>query len=183
MKSIADLLFEAYMLKKVPRSGFQFLGAGNETVAEHSFCTAFIAFVMARMSPSVDESRLVSMCLLHDLPEARTGDFNYVHKQYVKADEDRAVADMVSGIPFGDDIAGLIAEFNAKQTLEAKLAHDADQIAFMLDLKQVKDIGSPGPDRWIPHVKARLLTGLGKKLAEAILKRPWDAWWEKTYTE
>lgn len=183
MKSIADLLFEAYILKKVPRSGFPFLGMGRESVAEHSFCATFIAYVMARMTPSADALRLISMCLLHDLPEARTGDLNYVHKRYVTADEDRAISDMAKNIPFGADISGLLAEFNAKKTEESRLAHDADQLAFILDLKQVSDIGCPAPDRWLPHVRARLCTDLGKKLADAIMERPWDAWWEKDYSE
>jgi putative hydrolases of HD superfamily len=35
MKNIAHFLFELGMLKRTPRSGFQFLGSGTETVAEH----------------------------------------------------------------------------------------------------------------------------------------------------
>ena len=42
MKNIANLLFEAKMLKEIPRSGFHFLGAGKESIAEHSFVTTFI---------------------------------------------------------------------------------------------------------------------------------------------
>lgn len=183
MESVADLLFEAYILKKVPRSGFHFLGVGKESVAEHSFCAAFIAYVMAQMTPSVDALRLISMCLVHDLAEARTGDFNYVHKRYVTADEDKAISDMVAGIPFGGDISGLLAEFNAGQTEEARLARDADQLAFILDLKQVSDIGCPAPDRWLPHVRARLRTDLGHRLSDAIMERSWDDWWEKDYSE
>ena len=37
MENLADLLFEAKMLKEIPRSGFQFLGAGRESVAEHVY--------------------------------------------------------------------------------------------------------------------------------------------------
>jgi len=32
MKNIAKLLFEAHILKEIPRSGYQFLGAGKESV-------------------------------------------------------------------------------------------------------------------------------------------------------
>jgi putative hydrolase of HD superfamily len=45
MKRMADLLFEARMLKETPRSGFQFLGAGRESVAEHVYSATFIAYV------------------------------------------------------------------------------------------------------------------------------------------
>ncbi|MCP4694311.1 MAG: HD domain-containing protein, partial [Desulfobacterales bacterium] len=41
MKQIAKLLYEARMLKEIPRSGYGFLGAGKESVAEHTFITSF----------------------------------------------------------------------------------------------------------------------------------------------
>ncbi|UCG12721.1 MAG: HD domain-containing protein, partial [Deltaproteobacteria bacterium] len=92
MKAIANLLFEARILKKLPRSGFHFLGVGGESVAEHGFLTTFIGYVLAQIAPGLDQLKVLQMCLLHDLSEARTGDLNYVQKQYVAADEARAVA-------------------------------------------------------------------------------------------
>lgn len=44
MESIADFLFEVGMLCKTPRSGYQFLGSGRESVAEHILRTVFIGF-------------------------------------------------------------------------------------------------------------------------------------------
>ncbi|MEZ4567992.1 MAG: HD domain-containing protein [Desulfobacterales bacterium] len=75
-ENIAALLFEANILKNIPRSGYHFLGASKESVAEHSFCATFIAYVMAMMEPEADSLRLISMCLVHDRSEARTGDHN-----------------------------------------------------------------------------------------------------------
>ena len=183
MKAIADLLFESKMLKQIPRSGYHFLGAGNESVAEHSFSATFIAFVMSRLEPGVDSLRLISMCLVHDLGEARTGDLNYVQKKYVLADEARAIADATRKIPFGSDITELIDEFNQQETLEAKLAHDADQISFILDLKAISDTGATTPAKWLPFVIDRLKTDLGKQLADAIVSRNWDDWWIEGYSE
>ena len=82
MKNIAHLLFKANILKEIPRSGYHFLGAGKESVAEHSFSVSFIAFVMSQIEPDVDAFKLIAMCLVHDLPEAKTGDLNYVQKKY-----------------------------------------------------------------------------------------------------
>ncbi|PIP38675.1 MAG: metal-dependent phosphohydrolase, partial [Desulfobacterales bacterium CG23_combo_of_CG06-09_8_20_14_all_51_8] len=59
MKNIAALLFEANILKQIPRSGYHFLGAGKESVAEHSFCATFIAYPMAKMAPEADGLRLI----------------------------------------------------------------------------------------------------------------------------
>lgn len=183
MKAIADLLFEAKILKDIPRSGFAFLGAGRESVAEHSFAAAFIGYVMSQIAPEADSYRLVTMCLLHDLPEARTGDLNYVQKKYVVADENRAVDDATKNLQFADQIKGLINEFNRQETLEARLAHDADQLAFILDLKSISDVGSRTPDNWLPVVRKRLKTELGGKIADAVSQRGWDAWWIETYSE
>ena len=44
MKRIANFLFEAGMLKRTPRTGFQFLGSGAESVAEHIFRTVYIGY-------------------------------------------------------------------------------------------------------------------------------------------
>ena len=102
MKKIANLLFEAKILKEIPRSGYHFLGAGKESVAEHSFSTTFIAYVMAQLLPEVDALKLINMCLLHDFPEARIGDLNTVHKKYVTADENQALEDATAGLLFGE---------------------------------------------------------------------------------
>ena len=177
MKRIADLLFEARMLKEIPRSGFHFLGAGRESIAEHVYSTTFIAFVMTQLHPDIDARKLMGMCLLHDLPEARTGDLNAVNKAYVRADESHAVADMVQGLAFGPQIQGLIEEYTAGSSQEAKLARDADQLALILELKDLDDIGYRPPQTWLPHVVGRLRTETGKALAGAIMSTHRDAWW------
>ena len=183
MKNIANLLFEARMLKRIPRSGYQFLGAGNESVAEHIHMMTFIAFVMAKMVPDVNLAKLLSMCLLHDLPETRTGDLNAVQKEYVRADEQKAVAKLSSVLPFGDEMVELMAEFNRRETKEAMLAYDADQIAFILDLKALADTGYSPPEKWIDHVVARIKTDIGRNITQGILSTQWDAWWLKDFTE
>lgn len=177
MKHIANLLFEARKLKHIPRSGYQFLEAGKESVAEHIFMTVFIAYVMARTNPDVDAGRLMRLCLLHDLPEARIGDLNYVQKQYVTADETRAMADVADNLSFGPEMTALLDEFNAAETMEARLARDADQIAFLLDLKACIDMGYAPPKKWIPHIAGRLRTRTGKDLYQAITRTQSDAWW------
>jgi putative hydrolase of HD superfamily len=181
MEAIANLLFEARMLKQIPRSGYQFLGAGKETVAEHVHMMTFIAFVMAKLDPGVDLARLLSMCLMHDLPEARIGDLNAVQKKYVQADEEKAVCDLAGPLPFGNDMKELMAEFNRGETREALLAQDADQIAFILDLKALSDTGYATPDKWIDHVTARLKTDIGRDIVQGILSTEWDKWWLKNF--
>ena len=177
MKAMANLLFEARILKEIPRSGYHFLGSGCESVAEHTFLTIFVGFVLAQMHPQVDRPRLLEMCLIHDLGEARTGDLNYVQKKYVVADENRAVNDLSRQVPFGNTITRLFAEYTACETMEAKLAHDADQLALVLELKALCDAGYHGPADWIPHVLGRLYADGSRKLAEQIWQTASDGWW------
>ena len=108
---IINFFFELGMLKKTPRSGFQFLGSGRESVADHSFRVAMIGFALARMDGNVDPFKVVCMCLVHDLPEARTGDQNYVNKRYVTVDEAGAIADLADSLPFGDELKELLKEY------------------------------------------------------------------------
>jgi putative hydrolase of HD superfamily len=183
MKNIANLLFQANILKNIPRSGYHFLGAGKESVAEHSFSTAFIAFVLAQMEPDVDAFRLVAMCLVHDLPEAKTGDLNYVQKKYVTANENKALRHIAKNLPFGALLTDLISEFNERQTIESKLAHDADQLALILDLKALSDIGYDPPRKWLPFALNRLETKIGQILAQNIMQTEWDSWWLENYVD
>lgn len=183
MNRITEFLFETMLLKRVQRTGYQFLGPGKESVAEHTFCVICIAWVLAQLTREADQRRLMTMCLVHDWPEARIGDINYVQKQYVMANENKAVTDMTQGLPFGEEIESLIDEFNTGQTLEARLARDADQLAFLLDLKALSDMGYASPQKWAAHVQARLQTSAGKNLAEKIARTEWDSWWLKIFID
>lgn len=183
MKQIANLLFEVRILKDIIRSGYAFLGAGKESIAEHSFMTAIICFTMAKIDPDINSERLVTMALVHDLAEARTGDLNYVEKQYSIPDEAKAVSHLIRNLSFGNDIKLLVDEFNSGETKEAKLANDADQLSFILELKKISDIGMKGPEKWLPFVHKRLKTHIGRQIAQSIMDTPWDEWWTNDYSE
>ena len=183
MTRIADLLFEVRMLKDLKRTGYAFLGEGQESIAEHSFTTAFLCFIMARLEPDVNSEKLISMALVHDTAEARTGDLNYVHKKYNTVDEASAVTHLIQGLDCAKDIFDLIDEFNRGETKEAMLANDADQLSFILELKKLKDLGAASPESWLPFVLGRLKTDTGRKLAKDILDTRWDEWWTRGYSE
>ena len=108
---------------------------------------------------------------------------NYVHKHYNTVDESRAVSDMIQGLDWAKDIPELIDEFNQGETMEARLANDADQISLILELKKLKDLGATSPDSWLPFVADRLKTDTGKQFAREILGTRWDEWWTRGYSE
>ena len=176
-KNIVNFFFEAGMLSKTPRTGFQFLGTGKQSVAEHSFRVAIIGFALAKLVEDVDVFKVVRMCLFHDLPETRTGDLNYVNKHYVDAKEDEAIEDLASTLPFGNEIEEVLTELKRNNTKEAQLVHDADQLELILELKEQLDLGNQYASRWIHFAKERLKTDIGKKIADQITNTDSSAWW------
>lgn len=178
MRDLVNLLNEVGMLEQTPRSGFAFLGSGQQSVAEHSYRMTFIAYVLSKKSSEpVNLQKLLLMCLLHDLPEARTGDLNYVNKRYVVANEDKVLEDLKKESSLGPEMANLIDEYRQNQTLEAHMAHDADQLELMLVLKREKDLGNEAAQDWLDIVKQRISLPISKKIAEEILVTPSSAWW------
>ena len=177
LDQVADFLFEVGMLKKTPRTGYQFLGNGHENVATHSFRTAVLGFILSRLTTGVDTGKVTDMCLFHDLGEARTGDHNYVNKQYVTVDEERAEADAAANAPSGNEIVALLAEFRAGETAEAQLAHDADQLDMVVELKEKMDLGNKYAEAWLFYAGKRLKTETGRKIYRIILKTDWTNWW------
>ncbi len=173
---IADFLFECGMLRKTPRTGYQFLGSGSENVAEHSFRTAVIGYVLARMADA-DEARTTLLCLFHDLHEARTGDFNYVNRIYNSSTRTMALEHATAGTGLADELLPMWEELEAVQTLEAQLAQDADQLDFILNLKEEADMGNRYATQWLELAVQRVRTKWGQELAETIARTDHKDWW------
>ncbi|EFL49477.1 metal dependent phosphohydrolase [Solidesulfovibrio fructosivorans JJ]] len=173
---LADFVFEAGMLRKTPRTGYQFLGTGAENVAEHSFRTALIAFMLAK-GAGADPFRAMGMAVFHDLHEARTADFNYVNKLYNTTDARRALTDALAGTGLADAVMPLHDELEAAETLEARLAQDADQIDLIANLKEELDLGNRYAADWIEAAMGRLRTEEGRTLAKAIATTDHAEWW------
>lgn len=173
---MADFLFEVSMLRRTPRTGYQFLGTGAENVAEHSFGTAVIGYALAEMA-GADAARTVLLCLFHDVHEARTGDFNYVNKLYNTHDARRALADGLKGTGLSGGVLALHDELEDAGSVEAMLAQDADQLDLMVNLKEQKDLGNPYAAKWLDCALERLRTPQGRELAKAILETDHTDWW------
>ena len=183
MKEVINFLFEVGMLKKTPRTGYQFLGSGQESVAEHSFRTAIIGYLLSLQEPGANPHKTIMMSLFHDLHEARTGDHNYVNKRYVNVDEDKAIRDLSRDLPFGDEIISLTREFSAGESLEARISRDADQLDLILELKEQQDLGNKSAQEWLYYAIKRLLTDSAKRLAKQIMNTKYTDWWFEKKTE
>ncbi len=183
MKDLINFLFEVGMLKKTPRTGYQFLGSGKESVAEHTFRMTIIGYLLSLQEPQADSMKTTLMCLFHDLHEARTGDHNYVNKRYVQIDEDKAIQDLAKNLPFSDQIVSLTREFTEGKSLEARISRDADQLDLILSLKEQQDLGNTYAREWLHYALKRLQTEAARSMAQEILETDSTEWWFEKKTE
>jgi len=74
MRNLLEFLLDVGKLKRVKRRGWVLRGVKNpESVAEHSFRTAMMAWVLGYGRP-VNQEKLLKMALIHDLVEVISGD-------------------------------------------------------------------------------------------------------------
>lgn len=176
-KSIINFLFEVGILSKTPRSAFNFLGSGQQSVSEHTTRTVYIGYVLSILEKNVDSSKIMQMCLLHDLAEARTSDLNYVHQKYTIADEYKALDDLAATLPFGEEMKDTLKEYAQRKSKESILAKEADRLEWILTLKELVDVGNKRAETWLPSAYKRLETEIGKELGRIMLKTKSDDWW------
>jgi len=175
----AAFLFEMGKLKVLPRSGWFHLGIERpEDVAAHSFRAAMVGLVLASASDA-DPARTAALCLVHDTQETRTGDIDAIGRGYVTVHDAEAITGrQVAGVVPDDAaklIAGLVAEYEAGETPEAQLAHDADKIELILQADEYAAQGyDAGP--WREAALPTLRTEAGKQLAQAISTTD-PQWW------
>lgn len=176
LERLADFINEAGMLRHTPRSGYAFLGSGRENVAEHSYRVSVLGYVLARLS-GLDPSRVTFLCLFHDLHEARTGDFNYVNHRYNQCRARQALEDAVDGTGLESDVLPLWDELADGRSPEAVLAHDADQLDLICNLKAELDKGNSFAGEWLTSALQRLQSPAARQLAEVIARTDHNRWW------
>ncbi len=179
-KQITNFIYETGIHAQTPRSGFWFLGSGNQSVAEHLFHAAMIAYALASFEPKADKNKVVLMALMHDIGEGRTSDHNYVHQRYGRLSEVNAVADIAGSVPFGKEIQDLFTEEQEKITLEAKIVKDADVLEWMATLRVEEAKGNIKAAGWIKVASKRLKTKAGKKLGKLLMSTHPDSWWSNS---
>lgn len=182
MDSLVKYIFEAGMLKRVARSGWWAEKVKlPESVADHSFRTAIIAFILARMEGlGEDEARkLCTAAVFHDMHETRLSDLNKITARYIRVDEklERKVeSDQAKELP-----AGLRESVLGTLKLDAKgkiLLRDADYLECAFQAKEYADIGHAGAATWIKSIEGRLKTAGAKKLLARMKDTDSNSWWK-----
>ena len=83
-RALLDALHVAERLKDETRHCYT-SGGRHESVAEHSWRIALMAFWMKDEFPDVDIDKVIRMCLIHDLGECFIGDI----PTFAKTDADK----------------------------------------------------------------------------------------------
>ncbi len=167
---LSDFLYEVCSLKAVPRSGWLKLGISDpESVAEHSFMSAVIAFFLGlREFGRVEDACMCAVAaLFHDVHESRTLDLHRLAKRYVVVDEHRAREEQLDFEEAGA-LSGMIEKYG-------DVVHDADRLELFI---QSRVYGITNPDARIYGDRIDLRTESAKRLLKE-LKNTDPRWWLK----
>jgi len=173
-----DLLYEVGALRHVPRTWHQFGGLPLANVSEHTLRVAWIGLILAAQE-GADSGKVVRMAILHDLPESRTGDVNYLSRMYVARDEGRALADISSATVLEGDLRDLWKELEQQESIESQIVKDADNLDVDLELRERAFDGTDFSEMLRPareRLALKLHTAAAKALYEIVCSRNPHAW-------
>lgn len=145
-KELLRVLHTAERLKDETRHCYT-SGGRRESVAEHSWRLALMAYLVSDQYPQLDMNKVIKMCLVHDLGEAVTGDIPaFVKTENNERDEARALHEVVDKLPEPQrsELAALYAEMDAQASEEARLYKALDKIEAVIQHNEA-DIAT-----WLP---------------------------------
>lgn len=188
---IAQFLYEAGTLRRVPRMHRQtlHLADDSDSIASHTFRVALAGWHLAKLE-GADPYTVVMMCLLHDFGEVRSGDHNWLHKRYVSVADEEIERDQLGDLPFGE-LRSFSAQYRLRDSLEARVAKDADRLDQLLLLREYELVGNREAAAWLrgkeldqPYAKLdEMETESGRALGRAIYDEPPARWWEGVWTK
>jgi putative hydrolase of HD superfamily len=175
--SAINLIFEAAVVKRIQRTGWQILGDNHETVGEHTFMTGVIAYMLAKsMKGKVDMEKVMVMSLFHDFHESRIGDVDKIALEYITRDTKKANRDIFAGKDM--ELLESLTEYEAKDTIEAKIVYEANIIALLVELKILTEKGNIHAREWLDGNIKRLRIPEAQKMAGEIVSTDSHSWWK-----
>ena len=144
---LLETLAVAGRLKEVPRHCVM-AGGRRESVAEHCWRAALMAYFLRDEFPEADMDRVIAMCLIHDLGEAFTGDIPAFRKTAeAEQEEARRLYDWIETLPqsYAGEMLALYGEMAALQTTEAKIYKAIDNMEAVIQHNE-----SP-LESWLPE--------------------------------
>ena len=147
VRKFLEVIHVAERLKDVTRHSYT-TGGRHESVGEHTYRAALMAYFMRDEFPEVDMDKVIHMCLIHDLGEAFTGDIPTFDKTVADEDlEEKLLYQWVATLPepYASEMRELYEEMAARETIEAKIYKAIDNLEAVVQHNEA-DIST-----WIPH--------------------------------
>jgi putative hydrolases of HD superfamily len=159
LRNIIKFLEITGILKRTQRTGWVDVGVYQpESVADHTFRTAFLCMLYADME-DLDSLKLLKMALIHDLPEAIIGDLMPSQKTAeTKENEETAINQILSLLPETqrENYLEVWREYQEGKTREAKAVRQLEKIEMALQAKEYQKSGSASKslERFIKSAEA-----------------------------
>ena len=145
-----ERMMEWLELKNVTRAGWVRAGVENpESVAAHSWGMSILALRLC--PPELGLARVLSLCLVHDLPEVRVGDLTPHDDCSTKAEDERAA--MLALAPEWID---LFDDYEQGTTPEARFVKQLDKLDMGLQAKVYQRHQEINLDEFIESAKKRI---------------------------
>ena len=164
LKKQLDFSLEIDKEKNILRQTHLSGNGRNENDAEHAWHMAIMAYILREYAnEDVDITKVMLMCLIHDIVEIDAGDtyaYDEERLKTQKAREEAAKERIFSLLPDDqkEELIALFDEFEENQTPEAKYSHAMDNMQPLI-LNH-----SNGGSDWVEHgVSARTVYGRQKK--------------------
>lgn len=119
----------------------------QESVAEHSWRMALMAYFLRDEFPTVDLTRVLLMALLHDMGEVFTGDiptFEKTDADHAREHELRDEWIDALPAPYAAEVRSLFTEMDAMETEEAKIVKALDRMEAVITHNE------GDPHTWLP---------------------------------
>ena len=166
-----EFLYEVGSLRHIKRSWSRFLTPEFQNLADHHLRVVWIAMIIAKHEGVKNIEKIVSLAILHDVPESRTGDVDYLQRQYVKRNEELGVKDIFAGTVFEKEFTSLWKEYEKRDSIESKIVKDADTLDVDLEIKEQENRGNKVGIGWKKNrikFAEKLFTKTAKELWKAI---------------
>ncbi len=159
-------------MRFIPRQWHRFHMFNVQSLTEHHYRVIWLALLIAAREKKGDIEKIMKMALVHDVAESRTGDVDYLARQYVTRNEDMAIQDILEDTSLEQEFIDIIQEYEKRESIESKIVKDADNIDVDLDLAEQALIGHEIRSEWQEmrdHVgKTKLYTKSAKLLQAEI---------------
>lgn len=146
VRKLIEILAVAEKLKNNTRHSWTSSGR-QESIAEHSWRLSLMAYLVKDEFPDADISKVIRMCIFHDIGEAFTGDIPAFSKtDSDELDERQKLRQFLDSLPepYREELSGLFEEIYTQETIESRIFRALDRMEAVIQHNEA-DIST-----WLP---------------------------------